>query len=186
VPAVPKNFFHQITKIGHKSYPKHFISGIRRATGASGMAEFGPALGILLIFFFLPLIDMLGMGVSYCLCMVLNNSQVHEAALLPYVDATNAGGSVMKGIPEQWQSQLGRFVKLTADPQNPGTKITYRTGEQGADQVFDKYVTVQTTCICQPCLPIPLPLVTAPGLNAPMTFQISSERQMENPDNAGP
>jgi hypothetical protein len=155
---------------------------MRRMTGASGMAEFGPALGVLLVFFFLPLVDMLSMGLSYCLCTVLNNNQAHEASLVSAASATSPSGTVQKAIPDEWLSHLGQWVKLTG---YPTTAITYRDGEQGSDQVVDKFVSVQTTCVCQPCLPIPLPCVNVPGLNGPMTFQINSERQMENPDNAG-
>ena len=169
----------QMRSKSKRFYPKC----IRTGTGASGMSEFGPALGVLLIFFFLPLVDMLSLGVSYGLCMVLNGSQVHESSLLPAADATAAGGTVQKAIPDQWLDGMGKFVKVVGYPQ---TKVTYRNGEKGTDQVQDKIVTVETTVNCLPFLPIPLPVVDVPGLNGPMTFQITSERQMENPDNAGP
>ena len=144
------------------------------------MAEFGPALGVLLLFFFLPMVDMLSLGVSYSLCMVLNGNQVHEASLLPAADAQNAAGTVKKTIPDQWLGGMGKFVK-SVGPIN--TLVTYRTG--GSKSSTDKIVCVQTTVKCLPFLPIPLPLVDVPGLNGPMTFAVSSERQMENPDNAG-
>lgn len=165
-----------------KNFRKMKRTGLRRMTGGTGMAEFGPALGVLLVFFFLPLVDMLSLGVAYCMCVVLNNNQVHEAALVSAADATSASGTVQKAIPDQWLSRLGHFAKVSGYPQ---THVSYRDGEQGSDQVVDKFVSVQTTCTCLPCLPIPLPCVNVPGLNGPMTFQITSEKQMENPDNAG-
>ena len=161
---------------------KRFISKrARTETGASGISEFGPALGVLLLFFFLPMIDMLSLGVSYGLCMVLNGNQVHEASLLPATQVNDAGGTVQKALPDQWLAGLGKFVKVVGYPK---TFITWRTG--GSTALVDKIVCVQTTVNCLPCLPIPLPLVNVPGLNGPMTFSISSERQMENPDNSGP
>jgi len=155
----------------------------RTKVGASGMAEFGPALGVLLIFFFLPMVDMLSLGVSYGLGMVLNRNQCHEASLLPSTDANDPNGTVQKGIPDTWLNGMGKFVKQVGPIK---TVVSYRSGEVGSDKVTDKIVSVSTTLNCSPFLPIPLPLVDVPGLNGAMTFQITSERQMENPDNAPP
>ena len=152
---------------------------IRRASGET-IAEFGPALWILLICIFFPLVDILSMGVSYGLCVVLNTNQVKEAALLPWSDATDPSGTVMKKIPEMWESGMGHFVKMSGQPL---TLVAYRTGQTGTDQITDKIVGVRTTISCSPFLSIPVPFVSCPGLNAPMVFQITSEKPMENPDN---
>ncbi len=153
----------------------------RRNGRANSMAEFGPALMILLICFFFPLLDMLSMGVSYGLCMVLNYNQVHEASLLPMADAVSATGVVRKGITDQWLAGMGHFVKTQGYPQ---CDVSYRDGQTGPDKVTDRIVMVRTSVTCSPFLTIPLPVVNVPGLNGPMLFQISSERPMENPDNA--
>jgi len=151
----------------------------RNAKGASSMAEFGPAMLLLLICIFFPLIDMMSLALSYGLCMVLNYNQVHEASLLPWQDATSPTGTVQKAIPDQWLSGMGHFVKVAGPP---ATAVTYRKGATGSDKITDKIVIVQTTVQCSPFLPIPLPWITAPGLNAPFTFSVASERPMENPD----
>lgn len=150
------------------------------------MAEFGPALGILLICIFLPLVDLLGICLSYGLCVLLNSNQVHEASMLPTDDAESETGPVKKGIPDQWSNGMGKFVKMSG---TPTTVISYRdngtpTTDSGSNKVVDKVVMVRTTITCNPFLPIPIPMVNVPGLNGPMTFMISSERPMENPDNA--
>jgi hypothetical protein len=155
-------------------------SKIRRATGGT-IAEFGPALWILLICIFFPLVDILSLAVSYGLCVVLNTNQVKEAALLPRADATDPSGTVMKTIPEMWENGMGRFVKMSGQPL---TEVAYRTGETGTDNITDKIVGVRTTINCNPFLSVPVPFVSCPGLNAPMVFQITSEKPMENPDNA--
>ncbi len=134
---------------------------------------------MLLIFFFFPLIDLLSVCVSYGLCMVLNYNQLHEASLLPASTAQNPTGVIMKGIPDQWLGGMGHFVKIQGSPK---TVVTYRQGETGTDQITDQIVIVQTTVVCSPFLPIPIPIVNVPGMNGPMTFGISSERTMENPD----
>jgi hypothetical protein len=165
-----------------KKIPKRMM---RSAYGGTAMAEFGPGLGILLIAIFFPLVDLLCVCLSYGLCLVLNNFQVHEASLLPQAEAKSAGGSVKKGIPDKWGSGMGHFVKM----QGPvTTDVTYRAGLPGSDSgntnVQDKVVRVTTTVTCSPFLPIPLPVANVPGLNGPMIFTISTERAMENPDNA--
>jgi hypothetical protein len=138
---------------------------------------------VLLIFFFLPLLDVMCVGISYALCIVLNTNQVHEAALLAASVAQKQDSTVKKGIPDEWLNGMGKFVKIVG---YPNTQISYTAGqtETGADQITDQIVTVSTTVVCSPFLPIPLPLVNCPGLNGPMTFQISAQRQMENPDDA--
>lgn len=154
----------------------------KKARGIRGsqMAEFAPALMIILICFFFPMVDMLSLAVSYGLCMVLNYNQVHEASLLPWNSATSAGGVVQKAIPDQWLNGMGRFVKIVGYPQ---TNVTYRTVQTGGGKnPDDKIVIVSTTVVCNPFLSIPLPVLNVPGLNGPMTFTVVSERPMENPD----
>ncbi|SRR5579885_138280 len=158
-----------------------------RNTRGSSISEFGPALGLLIICFFFPLVDMLAMAVSYGCIMVLNMSQVNEASLLNWTDGTtNASDTVTKTIPGNWvKSGFGQYVRVAGSPQ---TKVYFRQGQtgtmSGGDQFTDKIVMVKTTVTCNPFLPIPVPGVKAPGLNAPMTFAVSSERTMENPDYA--
>ena len=153
---------------------------IRRANGET-IAEFGPALWILLICIFFPLVDLLAMCLSYGFCVVLNTNQVKEAALLTNSTANSSADIVKKGIPDEWANGMGRFVKM-AEPVD--TQVAYRTGEMGSDKTQDKIVGVRTTVKCNPFLPVPVPFLTCPGLNAPMVFQITSERPMENPDYA--
>ena len=156
--------------------PSHY----KRMACGSAISEFGPALGILLICFFFPLLNMLVLGVSYCLCMVLNYNQVHEASLLPMSDATSLNGPVCKDITDRWLNGMGKFVKTQGYPQ---TVISYRDGHT-TNNVTDRIAMVQTTVNCMPTLSIPLFGVAVPGLNAPMTFSVSSESTMENPDHA--
>jgi len=158
---------------------RHVSKNKKRRAGGSAIAEFGPALGIILICFFFPTIDMLAVGMSYGFVMVLNNNQVHESSLVPASNAADPSGMVKKGIPDQWKAGMGHFVNMTG---SPVTDITYRDGTTEGDGVKNATVTVKTTVVCNPFLPIPLPFANVPGLNGPMTFAIQSERPMENPD----
>jgi hypothetical protein len=153
-----------------------------RKSRGSAIAEFGPALGIILIFFFFPMIDFLSVGMSYGFLMVLNYNQVHEASLLPASAAQDPNGSVKKAIPNQWLNGMGQFVKMSGSPQ---TTVAYRNGVEGSDTVTDKIVSVTTAVVCNPFLTIPLPCINVPGLNGPMNFSVTSERPMENPDDPG-
>jgi hypothetical protein len=138
---------------------------------------------VLLLFFFLPLVDVMSLGISYGLCSVLNSNQIHEAALLAASESNDANGTVKKAIPDHWLSGMGKFVKVSGYPE---TAVSYSAGqlETGSDKITDQMVTVTTTVVCNPFLPIPLPVINVPGLNSPMTFQITATRQMENPDDA--
>lgn len=155
----------------------------RTASGA-GIAEFGPAMLVLLICIFFPVCDLISIGVSYTLVMVLNYNQVHEAALVDSADALDAGGSVKKGIPDTWRSGMGHFVNMSG---NPITDVTYRAGQtetgSGANGAADTIVRVRTTVNCNPFLSIPF-FVNVPGINAPFPLVVFQERPLENPDHA--
>lgn len=161
-----------------KRWTAKFRKLLRNDDGDS-IAEFGPALMVLLLALFFPMIDLLSLGTSYALCMVLNYNQVHEASLIPYTDAISPSGAIVKGIPDQWLNGMGKFVKTVG---RPDTAISYR-GSDDPKAGSDKTVIVQTTVQCNPFLPLPLPMVNIPGVNGPMTFTIVSERAMEEPDN---
>jgi hypothetical protein len=154
-----------------------------RSTKGNSMAEFGPALCVILICFFFPMLNMLSLGIAYGDCMVLNKNQVQEAALIDWKDARDPQGPICKGIVDQWQNGMGNLVKM---PSAPVTTVSYRDGETAPDNTVDKIVNVQTTVTCSPFLTIPLPVVNVPGINGPMVFTINSEKLMENPDYAGP
>ncbi len=167
--------------------PHHALKEFLRNKFGDSIAEFGPALFIVLMFLFFPMLNLISMGVYYGLGMVLNYNQVHEAALLPAAEADSNSGPVKKSIPEQWQAGMGQFAKLAGKPE---TNITYRAGiaepgsSTGPEESTDKIVMVQTTIKCNPFLPLPLP-INIPGVNGPFTFILASEALMENPDNAG-
>ncbi|MBU6451011.1 MAG: hypothetical protein KGS72_04480 [Cyanobacteria bacterium REEB67] len=153
--------------------------GNRRKAKGQAIAEFGPALGIVLICFFFPLVDILAVGLAYGFLMVLNYNQVHEASLLPASSAQDPAGVVRSGIVNQWLNGMGHFVKTEG---KPDTAVSYRANTVNADGVTDQTVIVTTTAVCDPFLPIPLPFANVPGLNGPMNLAITSERPMENPD----
>lgn len=155
----------------------------RNKHGGTSLAEFAPALIVLLIFIFFPVLDLLTVCFDYAVLMVLNYNQIHEAALIPSEQANDPVGVVKKGVVDQWQKGMGNFVKLSGSPQ---TTVSYADGSQRDDKTLDKVVTITTNIDCNPFVPVPVPGLTVPGLNAPMTLSVTTQRPMEDPDNAAP
>lgn len=154
---------------------------LKRNKKGVSIAEFGPALIVLLIFFFFPLVDLLAIALSFGICTVLNTNQAHEASLDKYQDAADPNGIVMKVIPTTWAAGMGRFVRSAGAPI---TTVGYRDGDKNSDGQIDKVVRVTTTVNCNPSVPLPIPVANIPGLNGPYTVTITSEKTMENPDYA--
>lgn len=143
----------------------------RLETG-SAISEAGPALFILLVCAFFPILDVIWLGINYSCASTLNDLQLREAVKLPKSQATSAEGAVILGIPNQWRSTaLGK----SANPkQDVLTDVSYQT------RVGAIYVTVSTTVSFLPLLSIPF-FSGIPGLGAPITFTVASNRPLENP-----
>ncbi len=161
--------------------PGKYSARRRRTKRGAGIAEFGPAVFILIICIFFPLCDLVSIGVSYCLLMVLNYNQIQQASLVESSEAQDPSGAVKKGIPDVWRSGMGHFVNMSGNPQ---TDVSYRAGQgTGGSSEQDKIVRVRTVITCNPFLPIPF-FFGIPGINAPFPLIAFQEKQMENPDNA--
>lgn len=143
----------------------------QRTVKGSALAEFGPALGMLLICFFFPLINILGLFTAYGACQMLNSVQCREAAYLSESKAQDRGGEIRKAIPERWMKQgIGRFAGVDT---LPGTEVTHSGTKP------NRVVTVVTTMQCRPLVIVPLP-IKVPGMNAPVGFQIESWHPVES------
>ncbi len=148
----------------------------------STLAEFAPAIFILLLVIFFPVLDLISICFDYGIVMLLNSNQTHEASLLASDKAQDVNGPIKKGIPDQWLKMgLGKFVKVLGFP---STNVSYRNGQDNGDSTSEKTVIVSTTVVCDPFVFIPIPIAKIPGLNSPLTLNAASERPMEDPDNA--
>jgi hypothetical protein len=160
---------------------RHRHASSVRGTKGALLNEFGPALYILFIGVFFPLLDLVSLSFVYGLGFTLNYFQSCQCAAVPKSEATDPAGRVMFGIPQQWkQVGLGRFVPLEGDPQ---TTITYKNGQLESNGVQDINVVVSTTITANPLLCVPM-LPGIPGLTAPITFNFACEQVLENPDDA--
>lgn len=148
----------------------------RKAVGST-MMETAPALMILFMFLFFPLVNVFALGVSYASTYTLNDLQLREAATLPQKEAIDPNGLIKKGIVEQWlHSGLGAFVQCNGKPE---TKMTYFAGATDSTETQDQYVEITTKVNANPFLRCPF-FFSIPGMSAPMTFEISNRRMVEN------
>lgn len=155
------------------------VRSLRSAKGAAFLNEFAPALFLLFIGIFFPLIDFVSLGLIYGCGFTLNYFQSLQCASVPQSEAQNPSGLVKFGIPQQWKNNgLGKFVQLVGDPE---TIITYKNGQLETSGVQDVNVLLSTTITTKPLICVPT-LPGIPGLTAPITFNFVSERPMENPD----
>jgi hypothetical protein len=139
----------------------------------SVLVEFGPALLILLLIFFFPLVNLINIGTIYIVSFTLNDLQVQAASQRTQAEGQDPQGFVQKALPDTWsETGLGHFVKLASKPE---TTVTYSDLLPGS---ADKVVAVTTKIVAGPFLDQPyIPHVA--GLSAPMHFQFHSERVME-------
>lgn len=149
----------------------------RRNRKGSAIAEFGPAFIFFVLFLFFPAIDLLGLGLTYFSCNVLNDLQVSQARLVSADVAKSENGPVMLAEKNWSESGLGQFVNPVAKPE---TKVTYREGQEYADGRRDVYVIVTTTVQCRPFVNMPM-FKGIPGLGSPMTFTFAKDAFCEHP-----
>ena len=157
------------------------VGSLRSTTGAAFLNEFAPALFLLFIGIFFPLIDFVSLGLVYGCGFTLNYFQSLQCASVTKTEAADPSGLVKFGIPQQWKNNgLGKFVELVGDPE---TNIAYKDGQLETNGVQDMNVVLSTTITTKPLICVPT-LPGIPGLTAPITFNFVSERPMENPDDA--
>lgn len=159
---------------------KNGFANRRNARKASGstILETGPALLILFMFLFFPLVDCFAMGIAYASCYTLNDLQCREASTLPKTEAEKQNGLIKKELVDRWRhTGLGAFVQVVGTPQ---TKLTYYgAGIPDQTGTSDDYVEITTTITARPFMTCPF-FFAVPGMSAPVTFTISNRRMLEN------
>jgi hypothetical protein len=147
-------------------------SSSRRASG-SALAEFGPALFVLLIIVFFPMLNLMTLPMKYVACFTLNTLQLREAALVTDEQGTSSSGPIKKTIPDKWlHSGQGAFVKPLKEPL---TEVVYGHGDT---QLRSRTVAVKTEVLLPPFIAVPFH-IGIPGLGDPITFSISQTRVLE-------
>ncbi len=164
-----------------------------RTFKGSGIAEFAPALFVLLILIFFPMIDLIQMGVAYMSCNYINDQELIALAnnLQVQTNAISGGGTpsyssysinncvtrVNNLITYFNSSAFARLANLqpipsiTAATLSPST-LSYQTQQNAY------YITITNTYTSNPFLFIPF-FKGVPGIGAPVTYTISGNKPIE-------
>lgn len=160
-----------------------------RYTRGGVIAEFAPALFVLLMVFFFPFLNMLGLALSYADCLYLDFLLMRQAALenVLIVDnsttppgykadltcSTDPNGTLNRIIQAWLNNGLGKFASTGKVP----VQTVYIDLTEGTPKV--KYIHLNLAVEVRPFLQIPFPL-KVPGLNAPVTFNYTGRSVIEN------
>ncbi len=155
------------------------MSQRRRRCRGSAITETGPALFLLLVLIFFPMLDLLGLAVGYIMSGNFHDYMIRELALsappgiaVPDPSIQTQAQARAKVIQEFGSSGFANFLKMTpADLQVPS--ITYIPNSANPD-----FVQCTTTCIVRPFISIPF-FGNVPGINAPFPFTITTQRPQE-------
>lgn len=153
----------------------------KRACRGAAIAEFAPAIAILILIVFLPLLDLMPLLVGYAGCSYLNSQQSDLAA-----QSLRARGSSftnqadvqsrLDSLATDWRSSaLGKLANL----KSASTSMAGPVNSSVSNGYMTCYVRVTTSVQCSPFLLLTF-LGPVPGLGAPVNFSISSERVVED------
>ncbi|MBX9685657.1 MAG: hypothetical protein K2X27_03080 [Candidatus Obscuribacterales bacterium] len=141
-----------------------------RKQSGSTIAETGPALLVIFLLIFFPLIDIIGLSWTYGMCWYLNYKISNEIARGKKADAP---AIISEQVNLVASSSIASFLGIVPS----GIKV--------ASPVFNDTAqppTVQVTSSIEAKPFITVPWFQAvPGLNAPVTFTISSQLTRELP-----
>lgn len=160
-----------------------------RKTG-SAIAEFGPAMFVLVVIMFFPLLDFLGMAAQYGMAAYCNYAMSRELACRSVADGTGGsppavgtstpsmvsanGGNVYRDIITNGIAATGFGSFLGIDKGSLTCQAGYTNPSDGTQPT----VTCQTTIAANPFVSVPW-FTATPGLNAPFNIQIQSVRPRE-------
>ena len=127
------------------------------------IAETGPALFVLLIMIFFPLMDVLAMGLQFCCSWYLNHEASHELSVSKFADWSMALDQLKTkfdstGIPKfaHMKSGTHKYTSTAAGPSGDPAQIN-----------------CTTSVTCSPFLYIPM-FFPVPGVNQDMTFSFNT------------
>jgi hypothetical protein len=171
----------------------------KRGHKGSSIAEFGPALILILIVFLFPMIDLIYLGIAYAAGWYCNHLVIREVAChnpcdkaamgLAINSATNAWGasglSTFIGSPNV--TNVVTFIQVTkpvsGGSETIGNTVTFPTAVPlptvvGNTSTYTGYCTVTTTMSIKPFLSLPW-IGDVPGINAPISFTFGDRRPQE-------
>ncbi len=151
----------------------------RSQFGSGQIAELGPALWIILVMVFFPMLDLMYMGMAFGSGWFLNH-MVTRAVVV--TDPTNASAvsSAINGATTAWQSSvLAQFIGVVGTPTS--TPAWFPDPINAADTNGICQITTQVTC--KPFMDMRgVPIINAfniPGCTANVTFLYRDRRPQE-------
>jgi hypothetical protein len=169
----------------------------RRYTG-SAIAEFGPALILILIVFLFPMIDLIYLGIAYAAGWYCNHLVIREVACHNPTDSAAMGACIQTATSAWGASGLSSFIgnpnvtnnvtfTIVTKPVSGGSETVISTGNSypvsaptivGNTSTYVGYCSVTTTMPIKPFVSLPW-IGDVPGINAPITFTFGDTRPQE-------
>lgn len=150
------------------------ISKLRRQTGGA-ITETGPALYVLLVLTFFPLLNIIGMACGYQMASIYHDRMIREIA----VKTPNAAGynaAVAKVNAEFIGGSFYNFLRMQPGDLQVTLPPIYTPDATKAPGHFSD-VRVQTTVTVRPFITVPF--IQVPGLSLPIPFTMTTERPQE-------
>lgn len=155
-----------------KSAPPRSIASIKhRGKHGGAIAETGPAIFLLLIIIFFPMLDLLEMGAAYVFASIYHDYMTRELAIRTPEAGGNAAAK-QKIDAEFKGSGFFSFLKM----QNDDLKVDQV--QYIPDISNPTHIQVSTTVRVRPFINIPF-FASVPGMGAPVDFKHTSQRPQE-------
>lgn len=162
-----------------KTTPMQHSTVICRSRG-SALAEAGPALFMLVIMFFFPLLNMISIGLAYGCAAYLNHLQLREVVFSRRSECEGTNAPVPVRVLHEWQRMgIGKFLAVAGQPR---TVVSYRRVSRDYNDNDNWEVMVSTKLDVRPFISVPF-FRNVPYLGAPARLIISSNRLLENSSN---
>ncbi|MBY0550001.1 MAG: hypothetical protein K2W95_22190 [Candidatus Obscuribacterales bacterium] len=155
-----------------------------RSRRAASLLEFCSSFTVLILFVFLPLINLGTIFSIFSAATTLNDIQVRQASLIDYKETLRPGGPVKEDLPRAWErtglaAYAGHIGKIE-------TAVGYSLASTDKYGTVDCWVTITTKLRLKPFLTVPGFPAVIPGLNAPFDISIRSRKLLEDPTHAPP
>jgi|688.fasta_scaffold1032282_1 hypothetical protein len=161
------------------------MKAYRRKCRGSAITEAGPALFLLLVIIFFPMLDFIEMGAAYIFSSIFHDYVIRELAVSAPPGVTDTAiqskDQAIAKIKKNFQdSSFYNFLKMSPNDLSVDEVKYYDASGTEVTDTSKLPVTVQckTTCTIQPFISIPW-WGQCPGLNAPFPFIQSSQRPQE-------
>lgn len=155
-----------------------------RSRRAASLLEFCSSFTVLILFVFLPLLNLGTIFSIFSAATTLNDIQVRQASLIDYKETLRPGGPVKEDLPRAWErTGLAAYANHIGKIE---TEVGYGLASTDKYGTVDCWVTITTKLRLKPFLTVPGIPAVIPGLNAPFDISIRSRKLLEDPTHAPP